>query len=186
MSRLGPHARAYLLHAARIAISRAIGAQHHNRQAEIEPAEVRVRAGAFVTLHAYEELRGCIGYPSPEFPLAETIERCAVSAALSDPRFPPLSIDEWPAITLEISVLGPIERVADLADVEIGRHGLIVDWGSRRGLLLPQVAVEWKWDAEKFAAHTCAKAGLPKGAWRNGAALFKFEAEVFGETVDSR
>jgi len=80
-------------------------------------------------------------------------------------------------------VLGPIEPVVDLAEVVVGRHGLIVDSGSRRGLLLPQVAVEWKWDAAEFAAQTCIKAGLPRDAYQNGATLFKFAAEVFAEDV---
>jgi uncharacterized protein (TIGR00296 family) len=79
-------------------------------------------------------------------------------------------------------VLGPIEPVHDIADVIIGRHGLIVEFGRRRGLLLPQVAIEWNWNAVQFAAQTCTKAGLPTDAWQKGAKLFKFEAEVFGES----
>ena len=109
------------------------------------------------------------------------IERCAVSAAISDPRFPALSVAEWSEIDLEVSVLGPIEPVTDMAAVVIGRHGLIVEFGRRRGLLLPQVAIEWKWTAVEFASQTCVKAGLPRDAWQKGAKLFKFEAEVFGE-----
>ena len=79
-------------------------------------------------------------------------------------------------------MLGPIERVDDIGEVVVGRDGLIVEFGRRRGLLLPQVAVEWKWDASEFAAQTCIKAGLPRDAWQKGAKLFKFEAEVFGES----
>jgi AmmeMemoRadiSam system protein A len=141
-----------------------------------------LRAGAFVTIRIKGELRGCIGYPEPELPLIEVIERCAVSAAMSDPRFPALSLAEWSEIDVELSVLGPIEPVHDIADVIIGRHGLIVKFGRRRGLLLPQVAIEWKWNAVQFAAQTCVKAGLPTDAWQKGAKLFKFEAEVFGES----
>ena len=126
-------------------------------------------------------MRGCIGYPEPELPLIDVIERCAVSAALSDPRFPALSVAEWSEIDLEVSVLGPIERVTDIAEVIVGRHGLVVEFGRRRGLLLPQVAIEWKWTATEFACQTCVKAGLPSDAWQKGAKLFKFEAEVFGE-----
>jgi AmmeMemoRadiSam system protein A len=113
--------------------------------------------------------------------LTEVVESCAASAALSDPRFPPVSATDFPQIAVEISVLGPIEPVADIAEIEIGRHGLIAQLGTRRGLLLPQVAEEWKWDREMFAGQTCLKAGLPANAWRSGAQLFKFEAEVFGE-----
>ena len=83
---------------------------------------------------------------------------------------------------LEISVLGPIEPVGDIAEVVVGRHGLIAEGGGRRGLLLPQVAAEWSWDVVEFASQTCAKAGLPRDAWQKGARLFRFEADVFGES----
>ena len=180
-----------LLHRARRAIARAIGVERGSVTPAAEPildpesliAE-SVRAGAFVTLRIKGELRGCIGYPESELLLVDVVERCAVSAAISDPRFPPLGAEEWCDLHVELSVLGPIERVDDIKGVEIGRHGLVVDFGRRRGLLLPQVAVEWQWNAEEFAAQTCVKAGLPKDAWQKGAKLFKFEAEVFGEAVE--
>ena len=176
--------RKSLLQRARMAIARAIGA---SASAPVDapadrPNAPDFKAGAFVTLRMSGQLRGCIGYPDPLLSLVDAVERCAVSAALADPRFPPLSVAEWHTIDLEISVLGPIEPVADLSEIEIGRHGLIVEHGHRRGLLLPQVATEWRWDAVEFACHTCAKAGLPHDAWRTGAMLFKFEAEVFGES----
>ena len=135
-----------------------------------------------MTLRLHGVLRGCIGYPEPDLPLVEVVERCAVSAAISDPRFPALSEAEWREVDLELSVLRAIEPVHDLDAVVIGRDGLIVESGRRRGLLLPQVALEWKWDAAEFAAQTCIKAGLPRDAWQKGAMLFKFEAEVFGES----
>ena len=141
-----------------------------------------LRAGAFVTLRLRGELRGCIGYVESDLPLEEVIERCAVSAAVSDPRFPPLRTSECGEVEVEISVLGPIEPVADVSDVIVGRHGLVCELGRRRGLLLPQVAREWNWNAFEFASQTCLKAGLPMDAWRQGARLFKFEAEVFGES----
>lgn len=169
-----------LLSRARAAIARAIGASADPiPQSPITPSHMK--AGAFVTLRVHGELRGCIGYPEPELPLIETIERCAVSAAISDPRFPAVSPAEWNSVELEISVLGPIEPVADIGEVVVGRHGLIVEQGRRRGLLLPQVATEWKWSAAEFASQTCSKAGLPRDAWQTGATLLKFEAEVFGE-----
>jgi AmmeMemoRadiSam system protein A len=179
--------RRSLLSRARAAIARAIGAEREIPGAEPSPhphslIPAAVRAGAFVTLRINGELRGCIGYPEPHLPLAEAVERCAVSAAISDPRFPALSSAEWGSVEVEISVLGPIEPVTDIADVVAGRHGLVVELGRRRGLLLPQVAIEWDWDAKEFASQTCIKAGLPRDAWQKGAKLFKFEAEVFGES----
>ncbi|MSO56045.1 MAG: TIGR00296 family protein [Acidobacteria bacterium] len=120
-------------------------------------------------------------YPESDLPLVEVIERCAVSAATADPRFPAVNAAEWPRVVVEILVLGPLEPVADIFDIEVGRHGLIAERGHRRGLLLPQVATEWGWGREESVAHTCAKAGLPNDAWRQGAKLFRFEAEVFGE-----
>jgi AmmeMemoRadiSam system protein A len=177
--RLDAATRETLLRRARAAIASTIGADLELPPATA-PAPV-VRAGAFVTLRVGGDLRGCIGYPDADRVLVDVVEQCAISAAVSDPRFPAVGAAEWPLIDLEISVLGPIEPVGDIGEIEIGRHGLIAELGRRRGLLLPQVAVEWNWDAEELAANTCAKAGLPKNAWRNGAKLFKFEAEVFTE-----
>jgi AmmeMemoRadiSam system protein A len=187
MALLDDASRKNLVLLARAAIARAIGAvseipvadQISGPQSAI-PGELR--AGAFVTLRIKGELRGCIGYPEAELPLVAVVERCAVSAAIADPRFPPLSTAEWSEVDLEISVLGPIELVQDLQHVVVGRDGLIVEFGRRRGLLLPQVAVEWSWDASEFAAQTCIKAGLPRDAWQKGAKLFRFEAEVFADS----
>lgn len=181
MARLDESVRKSLLHRARAAIARAIGAE---LPAGNPPGAVPedLRAGAFVTLRMNGQLRGCIGYPAPDLPLAEVVERCAVSAALADPRFRPLTPAEWREVTLELSALGPIEPVDDIQTVVVGRDGLIAQLGECRGLLLPQVAVERKWDAAEFASQTCIKAGLPGDAWRNGATLFKFDAEVFGES----
>jgi AmmeMemoRadiSam system protein A len=185
MPLLDADARLALLHRARAAIARAIGAPSTPTPTSIPHPQSAVpeglRAGAFVTLRLRGALRGCIGYPEPELPLVEVVERCAVSAAISDPRFAPLSAAEWSEVDLEVSVLGPIEPVNSLDDVVIGRDGLIVESERGRGLLLPQVAVEWKWDAAEFAAQTCIKARLPRDAWQKDAKLFKFEAEVFGE-----
>jgi len=142
-----------------------------------------VQAAAFVSLHRRGDLRGCIGSLERDEALADVVARCAASAATEDPRFPPVIPAELPAMDLEISVLGPLERIdpVDPAAVEIGRHGLVVEQGGRRGLLLPQVAVEWGWDRETFLAHACRKAGLPADAWRTGAVAYRFEALVFGE-----
>jgi len=185
MPLLEPDWKRPLLQRARAAIARAIGIDRGEGGGTSIPDSIPgdLHAGAFVTIRINGQLRGCIGYPEPDLPLPDIIDRCAVSAALSDPRFPPLSAAEWDEVDLELSVLGPIEPVVDLAEVVIGRHGLIVESGQRRGLLLPQVAVEWKWNAAEFAAQTCIKAGLTRDACQNGAPLFKFEAEVFGEDL---
>ena len=188
MALLEDASRKSLFLIARAAIARAIGevsvipvADPIPNPQSLIPGDLR--AGAFVTLRIKGELRGCIGYPGAELPLVEVVERCAVSAAISDPRFPPLSVAEWSDVDLEISVLGPIERVDDIQQVVVGRDGLVAVFGRRRGLLLPQVAVEWSWDASEFAAQTCIKGGLPRDAWQKGAKLFRFEAEVFSEST---
>ncbi len=138
--------------------------------------------GAFVTLTKAAQLRGCIGYIEPRVPLIEAVAENAQSAALHDLRFTPVSPEELPAIELEISALTPLEPVADVQEIEVGRHGLVISQGPNRGLLLPQVPVEWGWDREEFLEHTCLKAGLPPEAWRQDETeLLRFEAEVFSE-----
>jgi uncharacterized protein len=138
-------------------------------------------SGAFVTLHVNRELRGCIGYPGSEKRLDEVVGHCAVAAATEDPRFPTLSASELTDLDIEISVLTPIRRVNDVAEIEVGRDGLVVQEGFRKGLLLPQVATEQRWDRDTFLSHTCLKAGLRPDSWRSGAKVFRFQAEVFGE-----
>ena len=137
--------------------------------------------GAFVTLHKRGELRGCIGHIEPTEPIGRVVPRCAVAACSSDSRFPPVAAGELDVIDIEISLLGPLEAIAGPQEISVGRHGLVVERGWRRGLLLPQVAAEWGWDAETFLSHTCLKAGLAHDAWRKGAQVWRFEAEVFSE-----
>jgi AmmeMemoRadiSam system protein A len=139
-------------------------------------------AGAFVTIHNDGELRGCIGHIEADRPLARVVADCAVAACSSDPRFPAVTSGELSHLELEVSVLGPLEPVNDLEEIAIGRHGLVVEMGWHRGLLLPQVATEWNWDRLKFLEQTCHKAGLPRDAWKNGAKVWRFDAEVFSET----
>jgi AmmeMemoRadiSam system protein A len=138
-------------------------------------------AGAFVSIHKHGELRGCIGHIEADRPLAQVIAQCAISACTSDPRFPPVNAAELPEIEIELSILGPLEPIDGPDRIDIGRHGLLVARDGRRGLLLPQVATEWTWDAATFLAQTCRKAGLPADAWQYGAAVWRFEAEVFGD-----
>lgn len=135
---------------------------------------------AFVTLTKNGRLRGCIGYTEAVAPLFKVVQECAVAAATEDPRFPPVSPAELPSLRVEISVLTPMFPIRP-EEVEVGRHGLLVAQGRMRGLLLPQVPVEWGWDRETFLDQTCVKAGLPPSAWRHGATLRAFTAEVFGE-----
>ncbi len=144
------------------------------------PAALNQPRGAFCTLHLEGQLRGCVGYVAAIKPLIQTVAETAVSAAFYDPRFPPVTAKEAPHLQIEISVLSLPEPIRP-DQVEVGRHGLIVSQGSRRGLLLPQVAPEQGWDAETFLSQTCVKAGLPPDAWRRGAHLEAFTAEVFGE-----
>lgn len=176
---LSPSERRALLELARRSIAARLRGERAPRPAS--PPVPGVRQGAFVTIQHRGELRGCIGYTRGDQPLADVVWRCAASASTEDPRFPPLSPRELPEVGIEISVLGPIEEVTDPGQIEIGRHGLIVEKEGHRGLLLPQVAAEWGWDRETFLDHTCLKAGLAPTAWKEGAKLLKFEAEVFSE-----
>ena len=140
-------------------------------------------SGVFVTLKRRGALRGCLGTLQCRRGLAGEVARCAADAASEDPRFPPVTPGELPEVSLEISVLGPLERIEPHAEdaIVVGRHGLVVEQGLRRGLLLPQVATEWGWTRDQFLRQTCLKAGLPGDAWQHGAEVFRFEAEVFGE-----
>ncbi len=144
-----------------------------------------LRRGAFVTIHHRSNLRGCLGRLTVDMPLGHTIAHLGAAVADSDPRFSAVTPVELPGIQLEISVLTPEEEVMAIEAIEVGRHGLIVQDGYARGLLLPQVAVEHAWDRETFLAHTCLKAGLPADAWQRGARILAFEAEVFGEQSSS-
>jgi AmmeMemoRadiSam system protein A len=139
--------------------------------------------GTFVTVKRRGELRGCLGTLRCDLGLADEVARCAADAASTDPRFPAVGPDELSSLSLEVSVLGPLETIDPSGDgtIDIGRHGLVVEQGRRRGLLLPQVATEWGWTVEQFLRQTCVKAGLAPDAWRHGARVYRFEAEVFGE-----
>jgi AmmeMemoRadiSam system protein A len=139
-------------------------------------------ANAFVTIHNRGELRGCLGRLDARAPLADTVAQLAASVSDSDPRFDRVSLLELPDIDIEISVLTPERAVQTIEEIELGRHGVIVEQGAHRGLLLPHVAIEQRWDRETLVSHTCLKAALPRDAWRLGARLFVFEAQVFGES----
>ncbi|HUE86359.1 MAG TPA: AmmeMemoRadiSam system protein A [Vicinamibacterales bacterium] len=137
--------------------------------------------GVFVTVYDRSDLRGCLGTVNAREPLAEAVVRLAGDVACEDRRFEPIAAHEIDGIVIDLSVLTAPELVEDPATIIVGRDGLIIEHGSRKGLLLPQVAPEHGWDRVEFLAHTCVKAGLEPDAWRNGATIFRFEAEVFGE-----
>jgi AmmeMemoRadiSam system protein B/AmmeMemoRadiSam system protein A len=143
---------------------------------------LREKRGAFVTLKKGGELRGCIGYIEAVKPLVTTIAEMAKAAAFDDWRFQPVRAEEVPQLEIEISVLSPITEVSDPSKIVVGKHGLIMTCGANRGLLLPQVPVEWGWNRETFLEQTCVKAGLDKDAWkRKGTRIECFSADVFSE-----
>lgn len=149
---------------------------------------LRRPSGAFVTLSTRDgHLRGCIGSIHPVAPLYRAVCQSALNAAFRDPRFFPVSPEEWKGLELEISVMGPIERVGSFEEIMLGRDGLIISNGPSAGLLLPQVASERGWDRETFLTQTCVKAGLHPSAWRSpDTKIERFSAEVFcEETAES-
>jgi AmmeMemoRadiSam system protein A len=152
------------------------------KQPEISNGVLMESYGVFVSIHISGELRGCIGNVHPAGPLYRSAAECAVAAAVSDPRFAPLTSDELPAADFEISVLSFMEPVKNIEEIEIGLHGLMITKPSGRGLLLPQVAVEHRWDRVRFLRETCKKAGLNPDDWKNGATIQRFAAFVFGES----
>jgi AmmeMemoRadiSam system protein A len=168
-----------LLELARGALEEAV--RHGEISEVMETSEaLKTPCGAFVTLEQGGRLRGCIGQLGTLRPLFLTVRECAVAAALEDPRFDPVTPAELPSLRLEISILSPLMDIVP-EQVEVGRHGLLVSRGARRGLLLPQVAVEWNWNREEFLAETCLKAGLPADAWQHGARIQAFTAQILKE-----
>ncbi|MDH4270904.1 MAG: AmmeMemoRadiSam system protein B [Candidatus Aminicenantes bacterium] len=135
--------------------------------------------GVFVTLKKKGELRGCIGFIEPVAALYETVIHSAIYAASEDPRFPPVKSEELKDLDIEVSVLSPLTRVEDPGLVQVGKHGLVMEMGGQRGLLLPQVAVENGWSRETFLNQACVKAGLAPDAWKKGAEISIFEAIIF-------
>ncbi|MFC1802623.1 TIGR00296 family protein [Thermoproteota archaeon] len=152
------------------------------------------KCGVFVTLNIHAKgsygLRGCIGLPYPTKPLIDAVKEAAESSAFSDPRFPPVQSNEVYRITIEVSVLTPPEliEVDNPLDypsyIKVGRDGLIIGKGWRRGLLLPQVPVEWGWNSVEFLSQCCVKAGLPKDEWKKQETeIYSFQAILFKEKV---
>lgn len=156
---------------------------------ELEPPDEPVfneLRGVFVTLKMHDELRGCIGYAEPQVEMGRTIVRCAIHSATEDPRFLPLKLSELDLVRIEISVLTPLQKINDPTEIEVGTHGIVIASGMRRGLLLPQVAIEYEWDRETFLRYSCQKAGLHDDAWKSPfTSIYIFSAEVFGEEKKS-
>ena len=176
-----------LLAIARGAIEAAVYAETRSSfdESTLAPALLEPSA-AFVTLHMGGRLRGCIGLMRFDVPLGINVRDAAVAAALHDPRFPPVSDTEVPKLEIEVSVLEPPIELSDPAGFEAGRHGIIVERGECRALLLPQVATETGWGAAQMLDAVCRKAGLPGNAWRDrGTRLLVFESSCFSEATAS-
>jgi uncharacterized protein (TIGR00296 family) len=144
--------------------------------------------GVFVTLKKHGELRGCIGYPLPIFPLGKAVVKSALAAAFEDSRFGPLSVKELKDLEIEISVLTVPEKISVkkpeeyLKKIKIGRDGLLIEYGMYSGLFLPQVPTEQKWGMQEYLDNLCMKAGMPPGTWKQpGVVLKSFQAEIFEE-----
>jgi AmmeMemoRadiSam system protein A len=177
-SEFTPEERAVLLRLAHESILSAL----ERREISLTPPSPHLEEprGAFTTIYFHGNLRGCVGYVFPVASLYRTVAETARAAAFEDTRFSPVSPQEAPELDVSLSILSPL-RVIMPEEVEIGRHGLVVSHGGRRGLLLPQVPVEHQWDRATFMEQTCRKAGLSLDAWRQGATLEAFTAEVFGD-----
>jgi len=181
----------YLVRLARTEIEASLGMTRELDTIDA-PEVTKTMCGVFVTLNKLEgsghRLRGCIGYPYPVKDLLTAVRESAQNAAFDDPRFPPVSKNEMDSIIVEVSVLTPPEKIKVehprdiLGEVVVGRDGLIIGRGYRRGLLLPQVAVEWGWDSEEFLAQCCYKAGLPPDSWlMDDTEVQRFQAIIYFE-----
>jgi len=151
----------------------------------IEPREektLNARSGCFVTIKKDGQLRGCIGNFQSELPLFKEVAEMAASSATKDPRFYPMKDEDLGDYSLEISVLSPLLKIEDISEIEVGKHGIYIEKGYYRGVLLPQVAVEYGWDRETFLKQTCLKAGLSTDAWQaEDAEIYIFSAQIFNE-----
>jgi AmmeMemoRadiSam system protein A len=147
-----------------------------------EEKSLNQRNGCFVTIKQNGRLRGCIGNFQSERPLFKEVAEMAISSATRDPRFYPLGKEDLDNFSLEISVLSPLKKIDDIEEIEVGRHGIYLEKGFYRGVLLPQVATEHGWDRTTFLKQTCIKAGLPTHAWQSeDAEIYIFSAQIFSE-----
>lgn len=171
----------YLLNLARKTIASRLAMQP-SPPLPAAPPRLWQNRGVFVTLNKDSNLRGCIGVVHGVKPLYLAVQEAALSAAFDDPRFPPLSLEEFPEISIEISVISPLRGIDSVEKIKIPRHGLLFQLGERNAVLLPQVAAKNHWDRQKLLEHVCLKAGLEKEAWQHpDAEMMTFEAQVFCE-----
>ncbi len=173
--------KAKLLRLARRSIEHYLKTGRRLEDLEIDDPALYKEKGAFVTLKKNGMLRGCIGHIIADMPLCEVVAEMAIQAAVGDPRFPPLTLEELPEVEIEISVLSPLKKVEDINEIKVGKHGLLLRKGFYSGLLLPQVPVEYGWDKLTFLRHLAMKAGLPPDEWKD-AEIYSFTAEVFSES----
>jgi AmmeMemoRadiSam system protein A len=168
-----------------------ISARLQRREISFDPPSARLAEprGVFTSLYLRKDfpgedqrpevLRGCVGYVLPTYSVYRAVAETARAAAFEDNRFSPVTQEEAPHLEVELSILSPMQPIQP-EEIEIGRHGLLISWQGRRGLLLPQVSVEHAWDRTTFLEQTCRKAGLPLDAWQRGATIEGFTADVFG------
>jgi AmmeMemoRadiSam system protein A len=178
LSEFSPDERSLLLRLAHESILSAA----EKREIVLDPptAHLAQPRGVFTSLYLRGELRGCVGFVLPKESVWRAVAETARAAAFEDMRFYPVTLPESKELEIELSILSP-PRLISADAIEIGRHGLLITMGAHRGLLLPQVPVEHRWDGVTFLEHTCRKAGLPLDAWKNGAKIEAFTAEVFGD-----
>jgi uncharacterized protein (TIGR00296 family) len=185
-----------LVQLARSAVENYLKTRKHSALPEGLSQKLLQPCGVFVTINTVrnkeKELRGCIGYPYPTIPLAEAVVDSAINAATRDPRFPPLKPQELDHVVFEVSVLTPPQKIEAknpkeyCTKIKVGEDGLIIERGIYKGLLLPQVPVEWEWSEEEFLCQCCNKAGLPADYWLvQGTNVYKFQAIIFEEEKPS-
>jgi len=145
----------------------------------VQNSNLQVQQGCFVCVKINGMLRGCIGNFLSDKPLYKLVQEMAVSAATRDPRFYPMKADDLKDFDLEISVISPLHKITSIEEIEVGIHGLYMEKNFSRGVLLPQVAVEYGWDRDTFLSQTSIKAGLSKDDWQEGADIYTFSALVF-------
>jgi AmmeMemoRadiSam system protein A len=171
----------FLLNIARTAIDHKINNQPYSPPPR-EEQSLNDRAGCFVTLKMNDQLRGCIGNFQSRRPLYQEVALMAVAAATQDPRFAPLTKPELDLVNIEITILSPLEKISDPEDITIGEHGIYLEHGINRGVLLPQVATEHQWDALTFLRQTCQKAGLAADMWQApDTEIYRFRGEIIAE-----
>jgi uncharacterized protein (TIGR00296 family) len=186
----------FLVKLARATVETYLESGKINRSPKDTPQKLFEKCGVFVTINTQHEterdLRGCIGYPYPTSPLVEAVIDSAINASTQDPRFEPMTKDELGSVVFEVSVLTPPEQVKTenpkeyVHSIKVGEDGLIIERGYHKGLLLPQVPIEWGWQEEEFLCQCCMKAGLPPDSWlTKDAKIYKFKAIIFDEEAPS-